>query len=256
MKIGIDVGNTAIKFARDGGGPSESEIVSTRLRDPDAIEAVVERLIHWQRRDRESLDVRIASVNRGVASDLIESLGSRLGASVVIRTITPDDIPMTVLTDDPNRVGIDRIVGAYGASIGCACPLVIVDAGTTVTVDWVDAQAAYRGGAIIPGLEMQTAALAAGTDLLPSIDWQSHANDTHANGSVINSVPGTNTIAAMRLGILSSVVGGIERLRRLYGHPLTTVFTGGDAETIAAAMPGESVYVDRNLICRTLISLE
>ena len=51
----------------------------------------------------------------------------------------------------PDRVGIDRLLSAYAVVRRCESPAVIVDAGSAVTVDWVDAAGCFCGGAILPG---------------------------------------------------------------------------------------------------------
>ncbi|TWU10218.1 type III pantothenate kinase [Allorhodopirellula heiligendammensis] len=252
MIIGIDVGNTAIKLAF----AHESEAIVKRVSDPEAIESLSQTL--WAASRSEPADIRIASVNRTKTHELIERTQTKAGTNTAFRQITHTDLPLAVETDSPERVGIDRLVGCYGAAKVYRLPLVVVDAGTTVTVDLVDSEGIYRGGAIIPGLEMQTRALAAGTDALPHIDWQDSCES--ASLAAPHCVPAKDTISAIRLGILSSVVGGIERLVRLYGNPSCVVVTGGDCQCIAAALQISSqhdfnTHLHPHLVCRTLASL-
>jgi type III pantothenate kinase len=247
--VGIDVGNTAIKVAFAG----RDEVIVRRVAHNDTF-AAVSRLLADRAMAASGIEARIASVNRAAANELISQAEALAGARIRIRRITRSDLPIRVATDHPERVGIDRIVGAFGATLGYKTPLVVVDAGTTTTVDSVDAEGVYRGGAIIPGLEMQTAALAAGTDALPRIDWEASCASPILK-------PGTNTIDGIRLGILSSVVGGIERLVRLYGDVPTVVVTGGDSECVATGLAASSqgkfeVHLHPHLVCRTLASLK
>ncbi|EMI41075.1 type III pantothenate kinase [Rhodopirellula sp. SWK7] len=254
MIVGIDVGNTAIKIAIDTQDDVKVLRVANRQTIPDTSRLLVDLAEQHSR-----LDVRVASVNRTAASELIDATqqldgGQMNKGRIDFRRITRVDLPIEVATDHPDRVGIDRLVGAFGASSAYPLPLVIVDAGTTVTVDLVDEKGTYRGGAIIPGLEMQTAALASGTDALPHLDWQTACDDSATQ-------TGTNTAAAIRLGILSSVVGGIERLVRLYGSPKHVVVTGGDSELIATTLQNTScrdfdVHHHPHLVCRTLATLK
>ncbi len=249
MTVGIDVGNTAIKVAFAG----RDEVVVRRVAHAETFAAVAQ-LLADRAAVASGIEARIASVNRAAANELIAQAESLSGERIRIRRITRSDLPIRVATDHPERVGIDRIVGAFGATLGYPTPLVVVDAGTTTTVDLVDAEGIYRGGAIIPGLEMQTAALAAGTDGLPQIDWESSCTSPILQ-------PGKNTVDGIRLGILSSVVGGIERLVRLYGDVPTVVVTGGDSECIAAGLAASSqhkfdIHLHPHLVCRTLASLQ
>ncbi|WP_404307851.1 type III pantothenate kinase [Neorhodopirellula lusitana] len=266
MIVGIDVGNTAIKWACDA---NPNEVVSVRLCDDEGITQVIDQVAALLKPEFDAVElgaaeIRIASVNRAAAKVLESGLRPVVGEKVQVRIISRHDIPLEVAVDQPDRVGIDRLVGAFGAARGnfhtagshdsdkdrdVALPLVVVDAGTTVTVDLVDADGVYLGGAIIPGLAMQTSALASGTDALPKLDWGTQCGDTANLDS-----PGKNTSAAIRLGILSSVVGGIERLIRLYGGPAHLVVTGGDAGCIASAL-SVPCQVEPHLVCRTLTQL-
>ncbi len=252
MIIGIDVGNTAIKLAI----ADDTDAVVKRVAEPHALESISHTLSDLSR--SEAADVRIASVNRAKTNELIALTQSIAGERVRFRQITYADLRISIATDSPERIGIDRLVGAFGAAKSYNLPLIVVDAGTTVTVDLVDAAGVYRGGAIIPGLEMQTRALAAGTDALPEIDWQASCEPKCV--AAPRRVPARDTIAAIRLGILSSVVGGIERLVRLYGNPQCVVVTGGDCRCIASALQSSSqhdfeTHLHPHLVCRTLAGL-
>lgn len=255
MTIGVDVGNTALKVAFE----NEPNVIIRRVSDPTTIDALAHALAS-RSRPGAAVEVRIASVNRSAATQLIERTEAIAGAGIAFRRITRNDVPIPIATDHPDRVGIDRVVGAFGAACGYPYPLVVVDAGTTVTVDLVDAAGVYRGGAIIPGLEMQTAALGAGTDALPHIDWNSSCA---SSSGASHSITGTNTIAAIRLGVLSAIVGGIERLVRLYGNPENVVITGGDSECLVDELSRHADRANRSwrihhhphLVCRTLAEL-
>lgn len=249
MTVGIDVGNTAIKIARD----RHHDVRVHRVTDPGATDSISHYLAELSA-SSGGLEVRIASVNRGAASKLIERTAALVGERVPFRCVSHRDVPIRIAAEHPDRVGIDRIVGALGAREHYQTPLVLVDAGTTVTVDLVDGRGVYCGGAILPGLEMQTAALHSGTDALPQIDWRSPCS-APGPGSVI----GKNTLDAMRLGILSSVVGGIERLVRLYKTPKCVVVTGGDSKCLFDLLHGAAnrdfdVHHHAHLVCRTLAS--
>ncbi|TWT73396.1 type III pantothenate kinase [Allorhodopirellula solitaria] len=253
MIIGIDVGNTAIKIAVQG----ESDVVVRRVSDHATMDTILKTL--WNYSQAETAEVRIASVNRATANELITQTRAVAGDAVRFRQITWDDLPIAIATEHPERVGIDRLVGALGASYDYQRPLVVVDAGTTVTVDLVDTGAVYRGGAIVPGLEMQTAALAAGTDALPQINWQGACQSQDLLSP--QNIPALDTVAAIRLGILSSVVGGIQRLVELYGNPQCVVVTGGDGDCVAAGLrssanPDFDVELHPHLVCRTLANLD
>lgn len=61
---------------------------------------------------------------------------------------------------EPWRLGVDRLVGAIGARhLAAGRPVCIVNVGTAITVDLVDATGRHRGGAIIPGPALMVASL-------------------------------------------------------------------------------------------------
>lgn len=132
-------------------------------------------------------------------------------------------LPLRIDVDHPDKVGLDRLLNAVAVNT-VRSPRVgafIVDAGTAVTVDYVDASGTFQGGAIFPGLRLMAKALHEYTALLPLID------DFEAS-----TFPAKNTEAALRTGIVQAVLGGIERLA-----PSLTwchVFLGGgDAALLA-----------------------
>ena len=66
-------------------------------------------------------------------------------------------------------LGIDRALALYGAGWVCGFPVLVVDAGTALTVSGADDHRQFRGGAILPGLGLQLRALAGGTAALPAV---------------------------------------------------------------------------------------
>jgi len=285
MIVGVDVGNTAVKLSakpNSADTPGSEYWASIDLSHTMPVHVVRISEDNWVQRCAKLLDlargslnevteIRIASVNRQAADQLIHTIESIERSAerhdrLRVRRIQHTDIPMDVATQSPEKVGVDRLLGAFGASKRFQAPLVIVDAGTTVTIDWVNECGTYCGGAILPGLEMQTQSMASGTDALPHLDWSTNGSG-NADASC-SKIPATETLEAIRLGILSSVAGAIERLARLYARDKSEnanesaiVLTGGDAECIADAMSADTINsqariaVESHLVCRSLLDL-
>jgi len=103
----------------------------------------------------------------------------------------------------------------------------VVDAGTAVTVDFVDGQGVFHGGAIAPGARMQLDALHERTASLPQIEFRRpDPAETF----------GRNTAEAMLHGVFDGLRGLVWRLVEQYSErygafPLV-VATGGDAQTL------------------------
>ena len=132
---------------------------------------------------------------------------------------------LTVQIDDPTTLGSDLLVAAVGALDIYQPPLIIIDMGTATTVTAVDADGAFRGGAIIPGVQLSLSALASNTSLLPSISLDAPPKAI-----------GTNTVDCMKSGsILGTALlldGMIGRMEAELGQKATVVATGGLARCI------------------------
>ena len=131
----------------------------------------------------------------------------------------------------PDTIGPDRLANAVAARHRFGTPVVVVDFGTAVTFDVVDARGNYIGGVIAPGLAAMTDYLHEKTALLPRIKIRE-----------INRVIGTSTEAAMLVGAVHGYRGLIRGLllelrHELKVHRLPVVVTGGCARLIAARLP-------------------
>ncbi len=121
----------------------------------------------------------------------------------------------------PSQVGADRLVNAEAALAAYGAPAIIVDSGTATTVCAVSSDGAYLGGAIMPGIELATKALAQNTAKLFVVELEP---PTHAIG--------TNTHEAIQsgmvLGYASMLDGMVGRFRAEMGTPDAPVIaTGG-----------------------------
>ncbi len=144
-------------------------------------------------------------------------------------------LPITVALPKPERVGLDRLLAAVAVKLQGLCPAVVVDAGSAVTVNLVDAEGQFQGGAILPGYRFMARALRAGTTTLPEV----------AQPASLPSFPGQGTEEAIAAGITAAVVGGIESLvRRVQAvRPgVALVLTGGDAPWLRTLLTQDFRY--------------
>jgi type III pantothenate kinase len=131
----------------------------------------------------------------------------------------------------PDSIGADRLANAVAARARFGAPVVVVDFGTAVTFDVVNAKGNYAGGIIAPGLAAMTDYLHEKTALLPKIKIRE-----------VKSVVGKSTEQAMLVGAVHGYRGLVRELigelkRELRANKLPVVATGGYAKLIAAKLP-------------------
>jgi len=131
----------------------------------------------------------------------------------------------------PASIGADRLANAVAAHAHFGAPVVVVDFGTAVTFDVVNAKGDYAGGIIAPGLAAMTDYLHEKTALLPRIKIRE-----------IKTAIGKSTEQAMLIGAVQGYRGLVRELigelkRELRAKKLPVVATGGYAKLIAAKLP-------------------
>jgi type III pantothenate kinase len=131
----------------------------------------------------------------------------------------------------PASIGADRLANSVAARARFGAPVVVVDFGTAVTFDVVNAKGNYVGGIIAPGLAAMTDYLHEKTALLPKIKIRE-----------VQSAIGKSTEQAMLVGAVHGYRGLVRELigelkRELRAKKLPVVATGGYAKLIAAKLP-------------------
>jgi len=140
----------------------------------------------------------------------------------------------------PGSIGPDRLANAVAARYHFGAPAVVVDFGTAVTFDVVDARGNYVGGIIAPGLAAMTDYLHEKTALLPRVRIREFPRAI-----------GRSTEEAMLVGAVHGYRGLVRELiaevkRELKARRLPVIATGGYAKLIAAKLP-EIAAVEPNL---------
>lgn len=151
---------------------------------------------------------------------------------------------LNIRMDNPAEVGSDLIVAAVAAIADYGAPLLLVDMGTATTITAIDADGAFVGGCICPGVKISMEALTGRTAQLPGISLDEPERAI-----------GKNTRDCMRSGILLGAAamldGLLERMERELGAPAKTVVTGGISRFILPLCSREMIY-DRTLMLRGL----
>jgi type III pantothenate kinase len=131
----------------------------------------------------------------------------------------------------PQSIGPDRLANAVAARVHFGAPVVVVDFGTAVTFDVVNAKGNYAGGIIAPGLAAMTDYLHEKTALLPQIkirDIKTSIGKSTEEAMLIGAVQGYR-------GLVRELIGNLKR--ELRAKQLPVVATGGYAKLIAAKLP-------------------
>lgn len=215
--MAIDIGNTHIKIGlRDQGRWAEEWRLATDMRrTPDEYRLFVRGLL---------LESHVDMVDRAIVASVVPLLTPfflRVLESVSAsppREVVPPGYGLTV-DYPPENLGPDRFVNALAAWELERKPVVVVDVGTTATVDAV-ADGVFLGGAIAPGPHFLTQALAEGTARLP-----------HVTPAIEPWTIGKNTEQAIRAGVgqgfVAMVKGLIEKTRADIGGRAPVLLTGG-----------------------------
>lgn len=220
----VDIGNSSIALAlwSDGKVSHHQDLAGGRIEPAgEALKGLAGKC------DQGGLNgVVIVSV----VPDVVDRLGVYVQQQmdieplVVGRTIP---LPMEVKLPHAETVGVDRICCAAAAFERNKESCVVVDLGTAVTIDMVDSDGAFVGGAILPGLGMQTRALHQHTAVLPEVTPQRPSE-----------VIGQDTRDAISSGVYYGTAGAIRHIVEAYaahtGRWPPVVATGGDASLIAA----------------------
>lgn len=129
-------------------------------------------------------------------------------------------LPVAPRVDPGTKVGPDRLANVVAAFDRHGGNAVVVDFGTATNFDVVDADGAYVGGVIAPGVNLSLEALHMAAAALPHVDV-----------TMPEKVIGTNTVACIQSGIYWGYIGLIEglvtRIRAERDMPMKVIGTGG-----------------------------
>lgn len=189
MNLIIDAGNTCIKLvAFDGDAP-----VEVCTADYDELDKFTRFLSAYP-------------FNRGIVSSVVDmpdamemAIGELpFGIKRLVPGVTP--VPLTIRYATPHTLGADRLAAAVGAYVkGGGTDVLVIDVGTCITYDFVNANGEYLGGNISPGPKLRLMALSEHTSKLPLV---SRHGDTPEVGY--------STETAIRSGVLNGIRREIE----------------------------------------------
>ena len=232
LNLIIDIGNTAAKVALFDGGEMV-EVLTESNQSLDCLEALCVKY----------------PVEQGIVATVID-LSERVLAALValpfpllwLDSKTP--LPVTNLYETPETLGYDRMAAVVGANEQYPRrDILVIDAGTCITYEFIDSKGQYHGGNISPGMQMRFKALHQFTGRLPLVD---------TNGRKLPM--GRDTETAIRAGVMKGmeyeISGYIESMKHKYPE-LLVFLTGGDDFSFDSSVKS-IIFADRFLVLKGL----
>ncbi|TGD75685.1 type III pantothenate kinase [Mangrovimicrobium sediminis] len=164
-------------------------------------------------------------------SQLVTMLGERWGVEPWFARTPAHCAGLSNSYAEPQRMGVDRWLAMLGARARCADRLCVVDAGSALTIDLVDAGGRHEGGYIIPGARLMERALLLDTGRV-----------RFEQDPQYDLAPGTSTAQAVRHGIALAQAGAVQQALAQAGEPAPALFfCGGDGALLRDLLgePGE-----------------
>ncbi len=233
MNLIIDVGNSYIKLAVFKG----DTLLETESINPSFFFKTINKLDQKYSKIDNAI---VASVGRLDILDL-KALKKRFNLFVLD---VDSKLPFKNLYATPKTLGIDRV------ALVCASVdqfpdknVLIIDAGTCITYDFIDYKNNYYGGAISPGISLRYKSLNAYTANLPLLEIK-----------VPNQLIGDSTENAIHSGVINGVVNEIDGLINAYEdkyRDLTVILTGGDAKFLSKQLKS-SIFANSNFLLEGL----
>lgn len=225
MLLAIDIGNSSIKF-----GVFESESLVDKFLIQTKRDYTVEELLFDRLRYVEKRFFRIDTVVvSSVVPELDDSIRQACKELLKVTPVFVDhtfDFGIAINYQPVTAVGTDRLINASAAVEKYGKPVIVCSFGTATTIDAVNANREYLGGAIAPGMNTLAEALHLKTSKLPQVAIEKPER-----------VIGKTTVASIRAGVFFGYIGLVEGIiRRMFdelGDTPKVAATGGFARTIS-----------------------
>ena len=232
MNLIVDIGNTSAKLAVFENGELK-ESVRCSNQTLDALPALCQKY---------TIRKGIVSSVVSLTDEIRQVLDGQSFPIMVFNHQTP--IPIRNLYKTPETLGMDRLAAVIGAyTMQPSHPILVIDAGTCITFDFIDEFGNYHGGNISPGMDMRFKALHQFTSKLPEVSSEGDA-----------PFYGQSTETAIRSGVIRGIEfeisGYIERLKKNYSS-LLVFLTGGNEFSFETNLKS-GIFADGLLVLKGL----
>jgi type III pantothenate kinase len=222
----IDAGNSRVKIARF----QNDELVDLKVFDVSQDFPL-------------KLELEKIKTNPSILSSVVSEKRKKwLVETASPNVILSDKTELPISLDNyktPQTLGADRIANAVaGYSLSKQQNTLVIDVGTCIKFDFVDAQGNYQGGSISPGMMMRFKAMHDYTGQLPLIDSPDESD-----------LIGRSTFESMNTGVMIGMKAEIDGIIVLYKQKFTTLtifLTGGDHKRFDKGLKN-SIFAENNL---------
>lgn len=264
MYLLIDVGNTRIKWLLLKGN---EDLVLGSQNDTQS-GTLVEFESYIGTLDTSQVHVLLAAVNQTeVLMELLEQSGF---CDIFIAESKSQQAGLRSSYSQPERMGVDRwlaMVAAYSSlqstsrqtdnkqsdrnSLEKILPtknssgVIVVDAGSALTIDVVSAEGLHLGGYIVPGILMAQRALYQNTERV----IQYNAENLLAPLNSMKNKLGKNTHQCVEYGVINQLAALVQVVVSEYAE-YELLITGGDSDVLAKFFP--TIRIERDLVLKGL----
>ncbi len=223
----IDAGNSRIKWRVQGYAAGQKKQLAKGVfvaaRQPEDLAADLDRLLASLA--DMAIDKVLVSNVRGktFAAELEACCKRQLDTDPVFAKIENHQNGVSSSYTEPGRMGIDRWLAMQSVYAGNRAAACIVDCGSAMTIDLLNADGQHGGGFIVPGLTLLQSSLHSSTAELPFQAAQHYAIE-----------PGASTSQAIQHGAINMQLGMLQRVYRNWATQRQWYLCGGDAELLAS----------------------
>ncbi len=234
MQLDFDLGNTRMKWHLRASETSAYGAVAWRELEhsSEAIKELQSYLNQINTDGIEAVDVKVSSVAGPTTEALfLHWLREKISSESHFIQVEKVLAGLTVAYSDVSKLGVDRWLAMLAAQHVCEGYKIVIDAGSAITLDFLDPHGLHEGGLIVPGLPLVCEAMKGGThNLRPETltltqNWQ----------------PGCDTVSGITQGASAMYAGLVKEALSVYikkaekaGVAIQVFLSGGDASQLLA----------------------
>ena len=233
MNLIIDVGNTFVKLAVF----KKDKIVKKQVINVSVLISTVKKILNKY----PQINNAILSSVGNLKNNKLQKIQNTIDLTYLDSNVK---LPFKNLYKTPKTLGSDRIALVSASALKYPGQnVLVIDAGTCITYDFITKENDYLGGSISPGISLRYKSLHNLTANLPLLKREQP-----------NSIIGRNTQDSIHSGVINGVVNEIQGVIKEYERDfkeLTVILTGGDAEFLSKQLKS-SIFANSNFLLEGL----